>query len=370
MTLTRFAAATLTLTAALALAACGSDPEAATPSSGDTTTTTECPSGTLTAEGSSAQKNAIEQVISDYQGKCDGVTVDYNPSGSGAGIKQFNAGLVDFAGSDSALKSEEKDGVVETDAANKRCEGNDAWNLPMVVGPIAVAYNIDGVDDLTLDAKTLAGIFSGTITKWNDPAIAAANDAVTLPDATIQVFFRNGESGTTENFTKYLQGSAGEAAWSKEPGKTWTGIGSGKEGSDQVAAAVKATTNSITYVEWSYATDAGVGVAKVDNGAGAVELSGESAGLAIAAAKPAGSGNDLKLELDYATKTKGAYPIVLVTYEIACSKGLPADKAALVKDFLAFYASEGEQQSLTELGYAPLPEDVRTKVAAAVDALQ
>ena len=101
-----------------------------------------------------------------------------------------------------------------------------------------------------------------------------------------------------------------------------------------------------------------------------VELSGESAGLAVAAAKPAGSGNDLKLGLDYATKTKGAYPIVLVTYEIACSKGLPADKAALVKSFLAFYASEEAQQSLTDLGYAPLPEDVRTKVADAVDALQ
>ena len=370
MTLTRFAAATLTLTAALALAACGSDPGPATPPAADATTGGECPSGTLTAEGSSAQKNAIEQVISDYQDKCDGVTVDYNPSGSGSGIKQFSAGLVDFAGSDSALKSEEKDGVVETDAASKRCENNDAWNLPMVVGPIAVAYNIDGVDGLTLNAKTLAGIFSGKITKWNDPAIAAVNDGVTLPDAPIQVFFRNGESGTTENFTKYLQGSAGEAAWSEEPGKTWTGVGSGKEGSDQVAAAVKATKNSITYVEWSYAADAGVGVAKIDNGAGAVELSGESAGLAVAAAKPAGSGNDLKLQLDYATKTKGAYPIVLVTYEIACSKGLAADKAALVKSFLAFYASKEEQQSLTDLGYAPLPEDVRTKVADAVDALQ
>jgi phosphate transport system substrate-binding protein len=369
VTLTRFAAATLTITAALALAACGSDPQAATPPANDTSAGSDCPSGTLTAEGSSAQKNAIEQVISDYQDKCDGVTVDYNPSGSGSGIKQFNAGLVDFAGSDSALKSEEKDGVIETDAAKKRCENNDAWNLPMVVGPIAVAYNVDGVDDITFDAKTLAGIFSGKITKWNDPAIAASNDGVTLPDAAIQVFFRNGESGTTENFTKYLQGSAGTSAWPDEPGKTWTGVGSGKEGSDQVAAAVKATTNSITYVEWSYATDAEISVAKIDNGAGAVELSGDSAGLAVAAAKSAGSGNDLKLQLDYATKTKGAYPIVLVTYEIACSKGLPADKAALVKSFLAFYASEDEQKSLTDLGYAPLPDDVRTKVAAAVDAL-
>jgi phosphate transport system substrate-binding protein len=370
VTLTRFAAATLTLTAALALAACGSDPGAASPSTGDTTKAGDCPSGTLTAEGSSAQKNAIEQVIADYQDTCDGVTVDYNPSGSGSGIKQFNAGLVDFAGSDSALTSEEKDGVIETDAAKTRCQDNDAWNLPMVVGPIAVAFNVDGVKDLTLNAKTLAGIFSGSITKWNDPAIAATNKGASLPSAAIQVFFRNGESGTTENFTKYLQGSAGTAAWPKDPGKTWTGIGSGKEGSDQVAAAVKATANSITYVEWSYATDAGVSVAKIDNGAGPVELNGKSAGLAVAAAKPAGSGNDLKLQLDYATKTKGAYPIVLVTYEIACSKGLPADKSALVKSFLAFYAGKDEQQSLTDLGYAPLPEDVRAKVADAVDALQ
>ena len=123
----------------------------------------------------------MDEVSRTYQQKCSGAKVNYNPTGSGAGIKQFNAGQVDFAGSDSALKTEEKDGVIEVDAAQKRCE-SPAWNLPMVIGPIAVAYNLDGVDKLVLDAPTLAAIFQGEITTWNDPKIAALNSGVTLPD--------------------------------------------------------------------------------------------------------------------------------------------------------------------------------------------
>jgi len=110
-------------------------------------------------------------------------------------------------------------------------------------------------------------------------------------------------------------------------------------------------------------------VASIDNGAGAVELTGDSAGKAIAAAKPDGEGNDLRLKLDYATKTAGVYPIVLVTYEIVCSKGLPADKTALVKSFLSYFASPEVQGKLTDAGYAPLPADVQTKVTAAVAAI-
>jgi len=357
----------------LALSACGSDPEpsgSSNPSTSNSTSTGgDCPKGTLNAEGSTAQKNAIEEVISKYNEKCADVTVNYNPTGSGAGIKQFNASQVDFAGSDSARKTEAADGgETEAAAAAKRCQGSPALNLPMVIGPITIAYNVDGLDKFVLDGPTAAKIFQGTIKTWNDPAIAKLNPGAKLPSANISVFFRSDESGTTENFAKYLS-AAGAGAWTGKPAKKWTGTGAGKEKSAGVAEGVKSTKNSITYVEWSYAIDNKLGIAQIDTGAGPVELTADSAGKALAAAKPAGTGSDLALKLDYATKAPGAYPIILVTYEVACSKGLTAEKTALVKSFLSYFVSADGQGALTELHYAPLPADLQTKVAAAIQSI-
>jgi phosphate transport system substrate-binding protein len=358
----------------LALSACGSDPEpsgSSNPSSSNSTSTGggDCPKGTLNAEGSTAQKNAIEEVIAKYNEKCADVTVNYNPTGSGAGIKQFNASQVDFAGSDSALKTVSADGgETEAAAAAKRCQGSPALNLPMVIGPITIAYNVDGLDKLVLDGPTAAKIFQGTIKTWNDPAIAKLNSGAKLPSAPISVFFRSDESGTTENFAKYLS-AAGAGAWTGKPAKKWTGTGAGKEKSAGVAEGVKSTKNSITYVEWSYAIDNKLGIAQIDTGAGPVELTADSAGKALAAAKPAGTGSDLALKLDYATKAPGAYPIILVTYEVACSKGLAAEKTALVKSFLSYFVSADGQGALTDQHYAPLPDDLRTKVDAAIQSI-
>lgn len=369
----RSAAVLISVVGVLTLSACGSDPEptaGSQPSSSSSASGAdgECPTGTLNAEGSSAQKNAIEEVITKYNDKCADVTVNYNPTGSGNGIKQFNAGQVDFAGSDSALKTEAKDGKIEAQDAAKRCQNNPALNLPMVIGPIAIAYNVSGVDKLILDGPTAAKIFQGTIKTWNDPAIAKLNPGAKLPSSNITVFFRSDESGTTENFTKYLQASGG-GAWKGEPAKKWTGTGAGKEKSSGVAEAVKSGANSITYVEWSYAVDNKLGVAQVDAGAGPVALSPESAAKALGAAKIKGTGQDLSMSIDYATKAAGAYPIILVTYEIACSKGLPAEKTELVKSFLTYFASTEGQSSLTELNYAPLPDEIRTKVDAAIQSI-
>ncbi len=360
----------------LSLAACGSDPAGSTsgaPAGGSSSAANAsgltCPSGKLVAEGSSAQANAISEVIANYNSECgDKATIEYNPTGSGAGIKSFYNGLVDFAGSDSALKSVAKDGVVETDKAKERCQGNPAWNLPMVVGPIAFAYNVDGVDKLVLNAEVLAEIFNGTIKTWNDPKIAKLNSGVTLPSAAITVFFRSDESGTTENATKFLK-AAGNGAWKDEPAKAWTGTGQGKNKSSGVAEGVSSTKNSITYVEWSYARDNKLAVAQLDSGKGGVELTGEAVGKAVAEATVAGTGNDLSLSLKYAGTGDGAYPALLVTYEIVCSKGLDADKTALVKDFLTYFASAKNQSSLEDLGYAPLPADLQTKVTTAVAAV-
>jgi len=361
------------LAGTLALAGCGSDNNA-TANAGAATSAaagvkTDCATGTLNGEGSSAQKNAIEQAITDFQTTCPGATVNYNPTGSGAGIKQFIAGQVDFAGSDSALSDKPKAGSpsIEQADADKTC-GSPAWNLPMVTGPIAVAYNLKGVGKLILTPAVTAKIFNGLITKWNDPAIMAINKGVTLPAQAIKVFFRSDESGTTDNFTKYLKGSA-PSDWPQETGKKWSGKGEGKQANAGVANAVKATPGSITYSEWSYAKDNKLGIAQIDNGAGPVELTGQSVGKAVSAAKQAGAGNNLKLTLDYATKEAGAYPILLVTYEIVCSKGKNPAKTKLLSAFLKSFAAADMQTKLQNIGYAPLPAEVQAKVVAAIGAL-
>ena len=362
------------LVLATSLTACGSDANSPASSgakaTGSTTTngsSTDCPTGTINGEGSSAQKNAIELAITAYQDTCSGATVNYNPTGSGAGIKQFIAKQVDFAGSDSALKTVAVDGVVEADAAAKTC-GSPAWDIPMVAGPIAIAYNLPGVTTLTLNAEVAAKIFNGTITTWNDPAIAALNTGASLPATAIKVFFRSDESGTTENFTKYLHAAA-PAVWTADPAKKWTGKGEGKEKSAGVASAAAATPGGVTYAEWSYATQNKLGVAQIDSGAGAVALTGESAGKAVAAASQKGQGNDLALSLKYDTKEAGVYPIILVTYEIVCSTYADKAKANGVKSFLKFFASPEVQSKLESAGYAPLPAAVQAKVAAAIAAI-
>jgi phosphate transport system substrate-binding protein len=348
----------IALTATFALTACGSDNEAPTAAGASSAANANCVAGDITAQGSSAQKNAMDEWIKAYQSQCTGAKIGYEPTGSGAGIQAFIAGTADFAGSDSALKEDEQP------QADAKCAGGQALHLPMVIGPIAVAYNVEGVDSLQLSPATLAGIFSGKITKWNDPKIAADNSGAKLPDTAIQTVHRSDESGTTDNFTKYLSKTA-EAEWTFGNAKAWKAPGgTGAKGSDGIASTLKSTAGTISYVELSFAENSDLKIAKIKNGAGEfTELTGESAGKTIAGAKVAGTGNDLKMEIDYATTEPGAYPIVLVTYEIACSKG--SAKAAAIKGFLSYTASTAGQQALGELGYAPLPEEVRAKVEAA-----
>ena len=384
MTKNRLAARTasfavLAALATFSLVACGSDPTSSaepganagsSSSEGGSTSDLACPEGKLAAEGSSAQANAITEVIAGYNAECGNkASIEYNPTGSGAGIKSFYNGLVDFAGSDSALKTEEKDGVVEADKARERCQGNAAWNLPMVTGPIAFAYNVDGVDKLVLNAEVLAGIFNGSIQTWDDEKIAKLNPGAKLPGEKITVFFRSDESGTTENTTKFLS-EAGKGVWKDEPAKAWTGAGEGKNKSSGVAEGVTNTKNSISYMEWSYAKDNHLKIAQLDSGSGPVELTGKAVGKAVDEAKIKGGGNDLALGLKYTDNAEGAYPALLVTYEIVCSKGLAAEKTSIVKDFLTFFASDETQASLEELGYAPLPEEMLGKVKTAVAAIQ
>lgn len=349
--------------AVLALALAGCSDAGTTDSASGGAASGSGVSGSIKASGSSAQKNAMAEWINAFQTANPGATIDYQANGSGAGIQDFINDQTAFAGSDSALKPEEKT------AADARCTGGQAINIPMVGGAIALAYNLQGVDSLVLTPEVIAGIFNSTITTWNDPTIAQLNPGVTLPDATIAQFHRSDESGTTANFTSYLAATAPDT-WTYEVGKAWTAPGGqGAKGSDGVASSVTSTPNSIGYVELSFVQDGTLKAAQVDNGAGPVEATSANAATTIAAATITGTGKDLALTLDPTISQADAYPIVLVTYEITCSTGLPADQLAVVKPFLTYTASTQGQAILEGIGYVPITGDLLTKVTTTVDSL-
>ncbi|MER6348958.1 phosphate ABC transporter substrate-binding protein PstS [Streptomyces sp. NPDC001595] len=359
----------LAVSGALALTACGSDDPGTTgsdPSGGtQAANSIKCDDaqGQLLADGSSAQKNAIDAWVKQFTSQCNGVQVNYKGGGSGAGVTAFTQGTVAFAGSDSALDPE------EIEASKKVCSGGQGIDLPMVGGPIAVGYNVPGVDNLVLDAPTLAKIFDSKIAKWNDAAIQKLNPEAKLPDLKIQAFHRSDESGTTDNFTKYLIAATPEN-WKYEGGKAWQAKGGqSASGSSGVAQQVKQTSGAISYMELSYAKD-GIQAAAIDTGAGEpVQATVENATKAIADAKVVGTGKDLALELNYATKAEGAYPITLVTYEIVCDKGNKSETLPATKAFLRYIASTDGQNVLAQNDYAPMPEDIIAKVRTTIEEL-
>ncbi|WP_354641795.1 phosphate ABC transporter substrate-binding protein PstS [Kitasatospora camelliae] len=358
------------LVSALSLTACGSDDN--TSSNGATGGGTTAAAakiacgkgGQLLGAGSTAQGNAIDVWKTAYGAACSGTTITYGGGGSGAGVQQFNQGKVAFAGSDSALKP------AEVEASKAVCTGGQGVNLPMVGGLISIVYNIDGVDKLTLDATTIAKIFDSQITKWNDPAIAALNPGVTLPDADIQHVHRSDDSGTTDNLTKYLA-KASNGAWTYPASKTWAAKGGqSANGSAGVSAQVKSVKNSISYVELSFAQTNKLKSAAISTGASKpVEATAANAATTFAKAKIAGTGSDLALSLDYATKDEGAYPIVLVTYEIVCDKGNKAESLDTLKSFLTYAISADGQKAIGDGGYVPLPKELSSKVQGVVAAL-
>jgi phosphate transport system substrate-binding protein len=364
------------LVAATALAACsssGGSSDKTTSSAGGSSSTPAstsavaangptCSSGTLNAEGSTAQANAMTAWINAYTKACSSAKINYNPTGSGAGVSQFNAGQVQFAGSDSAL--DPKKGEVA--AAQKRC-GSAPLDLPMVVGPIALGFKLNGVTQLVLTPQLVTKIFTGKIKTWNDPAIKAKNSGVNLPSSAINVIYRSDASGTTANFEKFLAAND-PTDFTAQPAKdnaTKVFAGQGKAGSQGVASAIGSTEGSIGYVEYSFAANGSLATASLDSGSGPVDVSKDSASAAVADAQVVGTGDDLSLKINYATKASGAYPIVLATYEIACTKYSDAATGTFVKNFLSYTVSGG-QSLLAGLGYAPLPTALQAKVAASI----
>jgi len=317
------------------------------------------------ASGSTAQANAMTRFVKAFEQACSGQSLNYTANGSGAGISEFTGNQTDFGGSDSPLSRDEQD------KAAQRC-GSPAWDLPVVFGPIAITYHVNGVTSLNLDGPTAAEIFNGQITTWNDPAIKALTPGANLPAEPIRVIFRSDESGTSDNFQKYLD-TASNDNWHKGAGKKFNGgVGEGAKGNDGTSAAVKNTEGAITYNEWSFAQAQKLSMANIITSAGPepVAISAESAGKTIAGATVMGKGNDLALDTIgfYRPAETGAYPIVLATYEIVGSKYPDPQVGTAVKAFLQSTTGAG-QNGLVDNGYVPIPDTFKPTLTAAVNAV-
>jgi len=323
-------------------------------------------SGTLDGAGSSAQSAAQEVWVSAFQRNNAGVTVNYEPSGSGAGREQFLAGGVAFGGSDAALSDEELAGDFVS------CEpGTAGIDLPVYVSPLVLIFNVEGVDDLRLDAATIAGIFSNTITRWNDPAIQQLNDGASLPDAAITAVHRSDDSGTTKNFADYLFQNV-PSVWTAEPADTFPFAGGeAAQGNAGIVNAVSDGVNTIGYVDASRAGDLSVAELKV--GDDFVAYSAEAA-AAIIDESPLverANPNDIVVDVDRKSTAQGVYPLVLVSYLIACQDYIDDEQGELVREYILSVASvEGQEAAAADAGSAPLSDTFSELVLAAAATIE
>ncbi|WP_353987390.1 phosphate ABC transporter substrate-binding protein PstS [Ruicaihuangia caeni] len=357
--------AAIAVAGSLLLASCASNEGNTGSNAGEGTPSTL--SGTLVGAGASSQQSAQEAWVAAFQTANPDVTVEYDPAGSGAGRDTFIAGASSFAGSDRAFKDEE---IAEDNFAS--CvPGTGIVELPAYISPIAIIFNLDGIATLNLDADTVANIFAGNITKWNDPAIVSQNEGVELPDLAITAVHRADDSGTTENLTDYLAAAA-PSVWTWEADGVWP-IEHG-EAAPQTSGVIDAVTNgtgTIGYADASRAGDLGTVAVKV--GDEYVPYSAEAAAATVDASplvEGRGEG-DLAIELDRASTESGVYPIVLISYLIACNEYEDAAQAELTKAYLEYIISdEGQQLAAEKAGSAPISKTLFEKASAAVAAIK
>lgn len=350
-----------TATAALlfGLSACGDNNSS---SSGDSSSSSL--SGTINGIGSSAQQAAVTAWQQGFQTANSKVTVNYDPQGSGAGRKQFIAGAADFAGSDAYMTAD------ELSQAKTKC-GSDVVEVPVYISPIAVAFNLKGVKKLNLSADVIAKIFSGKITSWNDAAIKAENPSATLPSTKITTVHRSDDSGTTQNFTDYLH-QAAPTVWSAEGAQTWPfKTGEAAKGTSGVVQAIKSGNGTIGYADESQV--GGLGITSVKVGSAYVAPSADAATKAADEAKAATGSTDtvLAYDVDRTTTSAGVYPVILISYQIACQKPSDAAKGKVIKAWLKYVVSnDGQSVGAKAAGSAPLPSSIATKAQSAVDSMK
>lgn len=355
-----------------ALAACGDNTAAPTGdnTSNSNTSSAEAISGEFKGAGASSQQAAVEAWVAGFQGTNPDAKIGYDPSGSGAGVSTFLTGATAWAGSDASLSAD------QIEQSKSVCASGTAFDIPVYISPIAVVFNLKGVSDegkhVNMDGETIAKIFDGKITTWNDPAIQDQNPDLELPATPITVVHRSDKSGTTQNFVSYFIDTVPDA-WPYELSENWPNeVGQGAKGTSGVISTVQQADGTIGYADFSQVGDLGTVAVKV--GEEYVEISAEAGSKVIDDSELDSSAegeNRVVVKLNHNTSAEGAYPIVLVSYDIACPAYKDADTAKFVKSWLTYVVSEeGQQTASQNAGSAPLPDSLRETVMQSIDAIE
>jgi phosphate transport system substrate-binding protein len=335
---------------------------AAACSSSSSATQTSSSASVLNGAGSTFAAPMYQQWAGQYhQSVNHGVQINYQAIGSGGGISEFTQGVVDFGATDAPMSSTEK-------SAAQAGQGSIVLHIPMIIGAVAIAYHEPGLTSLTLDGPTLANIYLGNISKWNDPAIKKLNPGVKLPSDAIQPVERADSSGTSYAFTSYL--TAISPAWASKVGASkspsWP-TGTGATGTSGVAAAVQQTKGAIGYVEYGYAVQGHIPVASLVNASGkTVAPSTASTNAASAAATYPTDLTNLTFSL-INSSDPAAYPLVTPTYILIAQKQKDAAKGNNLKAWLKWDLQTAQQNEVPKLGYAPLPSKLDQLAVAAVN---
>ncbi|KOA45372.1 phosphate ABC transporter substrate-binding protein [Bifidobacterium breve MCC 0121] len=353
------------------VAACGDNTASTTDSSSTDSASKTAPiSGNFQGAGASSQQSAVEAWIAGFQGANPDAKIAYNPSGSGAGVQTFLTGATAWAGSDKALADD------EVEQSKSVCADGTAFDVPVYVSPIAVIFNLKGVSDagkhINMDADTIAKIFDGKITKWNDPAIADQNKDLTLPDTAITVVHRSDKSGTTQNFVSYFKDQAPDS-WTYDLSENWPNeVGQGAKGTSGVVSTVKQADGTIGYADFSQVGDLGTVAVKVGDSYN--EISAEAGSKVIEDSKQDDTvkgDNRIVIKINHATEAKGAYPIVLVSYDIVCPAYKDTKQAEFAKAWLTYVTSdEGQKAAQDAAGTAPLPSSLKSEITKSIKAIK
>lgn len=351
--------------------ACGDNTASTTDSSSTDSASKTAPiSGNFQGAGASSQQSAVEAWIAGFQGANPDAKIAYNPSGSGAGVQTFLTGATAWAGSDKALADD------EVEQSKSVCADGTAFDVPVYVSPIAVIFNLKGVSDagkhINMDADTIANDFDGKITKWNDPAIADQNKDLTLPDTAITVVHRSDKSGTTQNFVSYFKDQAPDS-WTYDLSENWPNeVGQGAKGTSGVVSTVKQADGTIGYADFSQVGDLGTVAVKVGDSYN--EISAEAGSKVIEDSKQDDTvkgDNRIVIKINHATEAKGAYPIVLVSYDIVCPAYKDTKQAEFAKAWLTYVTSdEGQKAAQDAAGTAPLPSSLKSEITKSIEAIK
>lgn len=351
------------------LAACG-DNTAAPESTSATKDGVASLTGEYAGAGASSQQTAVEAWIEGFRSQAPNATVAYNPSGSGAGVSTFLTGSTVWAGSDKALSAE------EIEQSKSVCASGTAFDVPVYVSPIAVAFNLDGISTagkhVNMDAATIAKVFNGEITRWNDPAITEQNPGLDLPNLTITVVHRSDKSGTTLNFVSYLKDVA-PSAWPHDLSENWSNeVGQGAKGTSGVVSTIKQANGTIGYADFSQVGDLGTIAVKVGDDYTPISADAASKVIADSPVDTSVDGdNRIVIDINHKTAATGAYPIVLVSYDIVCPAYKESNDATFAKAWLTYVTSaEGQKAAQDAAGTAPLPSNLTGKITASIDQIK